>query len=129
MFSILLIACSHRLRQIYVAPPSIYLDMVASSIKPEFQTASQNVYKEEKGAFTGEVSVPMLQDMGVQWTLIGHSERRDYFGETDDLLGAKIAKCQELGMSVAACIGEQKDDRESGKTMDVLIPQLQVGRL
>ena len=74
-----------------MAPPAIYLDMVASNLKPEFQVSSQNVYKEEKGAFTGESSVPMLLDMGVKWTLIGHSERRDIFGETDDLLGAKVS--------------------------------------
>jgi len=110
--------------EVYCAPPTLYVDMVQSSIKKEFQVSAQNVYKEEKGAFTGETSTAMLNDMGVKWTLIGHSERRDYFGETDELLGQKIAKCQEKGISVAACIGEQKADRESGKTMDVLIPQL-----
>lgn len=109
---------------VYVAPPAIYLDLVASTVSPAFATTSQNVYFQEKGAFTGENSCEMLQDIGVNWTLIGHSERRDYFGETDELLGAKIAKCQSVGMNVAACIGEQKEDREAGTTMDVLIPQL-----
>ena len=82
------------------------------------------MYTQPKGAFTGENSVDMLQDMGISWTLIGHSERRDIFGETDELLGAKIAYCQEKGMTVAACCGEQQEAREAGTTMDVLIPQI-----
>jgi triosephosphate isomerase len=66
----------------------------------------------------------MLVDLGIQYVIIGHSERRDIFGETDALLGAKIAKAQALGLKVAACCGEQKAEREAGTTMDVLIPQL-----
>jgi len=67
----------------------------------------------------------MLLDTSIKWSLIGHSERRDVFGESDELLGAKIAHAQSIGLNVVPCIGEHKEEREAGKTMDVLIPQLQ----
>jgi len=111
--------------QTYVCPPAIYLQTVKDTIAPHFDVSAQNCWKMSKGAYTGEVSPEMLVDMGVNWTLIGHSERRDIFGETDELLGAKIAHCMTNGMNVVACIGEHKEDRESGSTMDVCIPQLQ----
>jgi len=111
--------------QTYLCPPSIYLQTVKSTAAAHFDVAAQNCWKVEKGAYTGEVSPAMLQDMGINWTLIGHSERRDIFGETDALLGEKIAHCMEKGMNVVACIGEHKEDREAGKTMEVLIPQLE----
>lgn len=109
---------------VYLGVPFIYLDMVASTINKGFDTAAQNCYKETKGAYTGETSPDMLLDMGVKTVIIGHSERRDVFGETDELLGAKIAKLQSLNMMTIACCGEHKEDREAGTTMDVLIPQL-----
>jgi len=110
--------------EVYIAPPSMYLQKVQAVAASHLQVSSQNIYKEAKGAFTGEVSADMLLDSGIKWTLIGHSERRDVFGETDALLGAKIAKSQEVGLNIAACIGEHKEDREAGTTMDILIPQL-----
>jgi triosephosphate isomerase len=111
--------------EVYIAPPAIYLDKVQSAVSPNFQVSAQNVWKETSGAYTGEISAEMLMDMGVGYTLIGHSERRDIFGETDELLGAKIAHAQGVGLKVVACIGEHKEDREAGTTMDVLVPQLQ----
>merc|ERR1712167_223587 len=108
----------------YLCPPSIYLNAVRETAAPHFHVAAQNCWKLTKGAYTGEVSPEMLMDMGINWTLIGHSERRDIFGETDELLGAKIAYAQELGLTVAACCGEHQDAREAGTTMDVLIPQI-----
>lgn len=111
--------------EVYIAPPAIYLDKVNSAVSPTFMVSSQNIYKTTDGAFTGETSAEMLMDMGVSYTLIGHSERRDIFGETDELLGAKIAHAMDVGMTVIACIGEHQADREAGTTMDVLVPQLQ----
>jgi triosephosphate isomerase len=110
--------------EVYICPPSIYLPEVKATAASHFNVAAQNTWKLTKGAYTGEVSPEMLMDAGVSWTLIGHSERRDIFGETDEMLGAKIAHAQEVGMTVVACIGEQKEHREAGITMDVLIPQL-----
>jgi len=111
--------------EVYVAPPAIYIDKVNSAVSSTFNVSAQNVWKEASGAYTGETSAEMLVDMGVTYTLIGHSERRDIFGETDELLGAKIAHAQSAGMTVIACIGEHQEDREAGTTMDVLVPQLE----
>ena len=102
----------------------MYLQAVQASAAPHFNVAAQNCWKETKGAYTGEVSPEMLVDLGIHWTLVGHSERRDIFGETDKLLGEKIAHAQEAGMTVVACCGEHKEDREAGTTMDVVKPQI-----
>jgi triosephosphate isomerase len=111
--------------EVFCAAPAIYLDYLTKNLDARYNPCSQNVWKEVKGAYTGEISADMLVDLGVNWTLVGHSERRDIFGETDDLLQAKITRAQEVGMTVVACCGEHKEDREAGKTMDVLVPQLQ----
>ena len=108
--------------EVYVAPPAIYLERVQASVSSDFNVSSQNVWKETSGAYTGETSAEMLMDMGVSYTLIGHSERRDIFGETDDMLGAKIAHAQSVGMTVVACIGEHQEDREAGTTMGAPSP-------
>ncbi|GAB5366400.1 hypothetical protein AAMO2058_001140500 [Amorphochlora amoebiformis] len=110
--------------EVFVCPPTLYLERVQTTVVSYINVCSQNIYCKTKGAFTGETSAEMLMDMGIGYTLIGHSERRDIFGETDYLLGEKIAHAQSVGMNVVACIGEHKEDRVSGKTMDVLIPQL-----
>jgi triosephosphate isomerase len=110
--------------EVYIAPPALYLDAVGSTASSTFNVTAQNVYKEPKGAFTGENSAAMIKDAGITWTLIGHSERRDIFGETDELLGQKIAFAQSEGLTVVACCGEQKEAREAGNYMDVLIPQV-----
>lgn len=110
--------------QTYISPPALYLSEVQATAASHFNVSAQNCWKLTKGAYTGEMSPEMLVDMGVKWTLIGHSERRDIFGETEELLGAKIAHCMENGMTVVACIGEHKEQREAGTTMDVLKPQV-----
>ena len=111
--------------EVFCASPALYLDYLTKNLDARFSPCAQNLYKETRGAYTGEVSAEMLVDLGVNWTLVGHSERRDIFGETDALLKEKIAHAQEVGMTVVACCGEHKEDREAGTTMDVLIPQLQ----
>eukprot|EP00472_Partenskyella_glossopodia_P004384 CAMPEP_0197516150 /NCGR_PEP_ID=MMETSP1318-20131121/1011_1 /TAXON_ID=552666 /ORGANISM="Partenskyella glossopodia, Strain RCC365" /LENGTH=255 /DNA_ID=CAMNT_0043064673 /DNA_START=111 /DNA_END=878 /DNA_ORIENTATION=- len=110
--------------EVFICPPTLYLESVQNAATTHLKLCSQNIYSKPKGAFTGETSANMLMDMGIQWTLIGHSERRDIFGETDQLLGAKIAYAQEVGMNTVCCIGEHKEEREAGKTMDVCVPQL-----
>lgn len=110
---------------VMICPPSVYLNLVQDSAAPHLNVSTQNCYKEDKGAFTGEVSPQQLHDMGVTHTLLGHSERRDIFGETDTLIGEKVSHCLSHDMTVVACIGEHLVDREAGRTMDVLKPQLQ----
>lgn len=109
-----------------VAPPAIWLERVLRAAEGSpLQVWGQNAAEESKGAFTGETSFPMLIDAGARGALLGHSERRHVFGETD----ASIATRAELGVvlqsQVMLCVGEQLQDRKDGRTMDVVGAQLQ----
>uniref|UniRef100_A0A674MNX9 Triosephosphate isomerase n=1 Tax=Takifugu rubripes TaxID=31033 RepID=A0A674MNX9_TAKRU len=106
--------------------PSIYLDFVRSKLDAKFGVAAQNCYKTAKGAFTGEISPAMIKDCGVNWVILGHSERRHVFGESDELIGQKTAHALENGLGVIACIGEKLDEREGGITEKVVFAQTKV---
>ncbi|MBC8312297.1 MAG: triose-phosphate isomerase [Candidatus Marinimicrobia bacterium] len=90
------------------------------------ELGSQNVYYETNGAFTGEISCSMLKEIGCKWVIVGHSERRSIFGETDEMICQKLDKLISENMSPIVCIGETKDERENGKTEEVLSRQLSV---
>jgi len=90
----------------------------------EIAVAAQNVHWEPDGAYTGEISAPMLVDLGVYGAIVGHSERRQYFGETDEAVGRRAAAALDAGLSVIACVGELEEERERGETEDVLRRQL-----
>jgi triosephosphate isomerase len=109
-----------------VAPTYLSLATV-KTINPELIVCAQNVYFENQGAFTGEISVPMLKEIGVNWTLIGHSERRSYFGETNLMCNKKMIKAITDGMTVVYCIGESSDDYDHGRTKAVIRDQLLIG--
>jgi len=86
--------------------------------------AAQNVHWEKKGAFTGEISGPMLQDFGINWALVGHSERRQYFAETNETARKRTESLLAQGFTVILCIGETRAEREQGKTEEVLTQQI-----
>jgi len=110
---------------VLVCPPSLWLSQVeAAASQIGISTCSQNVSRTGNGAFTGEVSCEALADMGIEWTLVGHSERRGKFGETDEQVADKVARCQEVGTNVILCIGETLEEREAGKTEEVNKRQL-----
>ena len=88
---------------------------------------AENMYFEEKGAFTGEISPAMLDDAGVKYVIIGHSERRDYFGETNEDVNKKVLKAFEHGITPIMCCGESLEQREQGITMDWIRQQVKVG--
>lgn len=88
---------------------------------------AQNVHWEKKGAFTGEISAPMLAELGVNWALTGHSERRQYFGETDETVRKRTESLLAQGLRVILCIGETRSERESGQTEAVLARQIAGG--
>eukprot|EP00656_Telonema_subtile_P050304 TRINITY_DN647_c0_g1_i2.p1 TRINITY_DN647_c0_g1~~TRINITY_DN647_c0_g1_i2.p1 ORF type:complete len:249 (-),score=70.19 TRINITY_DN647_c0_g1_i2:388-1134(-) len=112
--------------EVVVAPSSLHLLHVKSLItNPAVAISSQNIFSEAKGAYTGETSPDMLVDAGIPWTLLGHSERRHVFGETDEMLTKKATAGEERKLGLILCIGEQKDDRESGNTMAVCATQLE----
>ena len=92
----------------------------------EIGVFAQNCHWEAEGAFTGEVSAPMLRELGVYGTLVGHSERRQYFGETDETVGKRVRAALDAGLHVIACVGETEAEREAGETEAVLRRQLAV---
>lgn len=107
-----------------VAPSYPYLVHTKLTLKqPKFIIAAQNCIAKD-GAFTGEVSINMLKDLGITWTILGHSERRQYYGETNEIVAAKTEACLQAGMCVIACIGETLEQREAGKTAEVVLEQL-----
>lgn len=99
--------------------PAIDIVPVVEAVKgTNVEVGAENMYFEEKGAYTGEISAEMLKDAGVKYIIIGHSERRDYFKEDDALLNKKVKKALEAGLTPILCCGETLEQREMGVTMD-----------
>ena len=108
--------------------PAIDIVPVVEAVKgTNVEVGAENMYFEEKGAYTGEISADMLLDAGVKYVIIGHSERRDYFKECDCLLNKKVKKALEKGLIPILCCGETLEQREQGVTMDFIRQQVKVG--
>jgi len=112
--------------EIVIAPPFILMADAVQSKTPDLKLASQNVSNFDNGAFTGETSADMLVDLGCQYSIVGHSERRASFGDTDEVVASKVAKSLDKGISPILCVGETLEERETGQTLDVIRGQLQV---
>jgi triosephosphate isomerase (TIM) len=110
--------------ELLVCPPSAYLSLVRDTIgDAAVGLGAQNVYHEANGAFTGEISTAMLTDLGVQYVILGHSERRHILGETDELINKKTHASLKAGLRPIVCVGELLAERESGKTNEVIRTQ------
>jgi triosephosphate isomerase len=113
---------------IVIAPPFTSLAVAAGKLKnTNVILAAQDVFYEEKGAYTGEISPPMLVDIGCQYVIVGHSERRQFFNESDDIVNRKIKAAKKTGLGIIFCIGETLEEREAGKTFDVLQREIEKG--
>jgi triosephosphate isomerase (TIM) len=110
-----------------VCPPYLSLSAAVQALAgTEIAVAAQNVHWAPEGPFTGEISAPMLFELGVYGAIVGHSERRQLFGETDEGVGRRAAAGLEAGLWIIACVGETDAEREAGETEDVLRRQVSV---
>jgi len=112
--------------QVIIAPPAIYLSSVKAQLMGStIALAGQNVAAEgQSGAYTGEISAQMLADLGVGYAIVGHSERRQYYGETDNSVAKKCLRLREQGLKPIICVGESLAERESGQAEAVVSRQL-----
>ena len=110
--------------ELVVAPPFTHLASVAEALKgSKVKLSAQNCADHEKGAYTGEVAVNMLTSIGCEYTILGHSERRQYYGETDEKLVVKTKLALEAGLKVILCVGENLEERDANKHFDVVKEQ------
>lgn len=106
---------------IIIAPPFTTLSSVIQTVKKtKIMVGAQNMYYEEKGAFTGEISPVFLKDLGCKYVILGHSERRDIFDENDDFINKKLKKALNCDLIPIVCIGEHLEEREKGKTKEII---------
>ncbi len=114
--------------EVAVAPPFTALYAISQELKgSSIRLAAQNLFYEEKGAFTGEISTLMLKEIGCQYAIIGHSERRQFFGETDETVNRRIKAALGQGLKPIFCVGETLKEREEGKTFPVIERQVEGG--
>jgi triosephosphate isomerase len=113
--------------EVGIAPPFTLLNLVSGLVRSKgIMVLGQNGHAEPKGAFTGEISMPQLRDAGCSGVLLGHSERRQFFGETDAALAKKVRAAWQWDLLPLLCIGESLDQRDAGQTLDVLRQQLSI---
>jgi triosephosphate isomerase len=112
--------------EVLVFPPSVYLDRVYADLEGSLiKLGGQNIDWREEGAVTGETSASMLKDIGCTYCLVGHSERRALFAETDEQVANKFKACIASGLSPVLCVGESLEQRKTGQTMEVVARQIQ----
>jgi triosephosphate isomerase len=117
-----------RETQLIVCPPLPYLEMTTDYANDSyFLVGAQNVSDQERGAYTGEVSAEMLESMEIDYCIVGHSERRQYYGETDAIVAAKVDRLLAHGLKPIVCVGEVLEEREAGRQLEVVKRQVEQG--
>src|ERR671922_1082607 len=115
-----------RDREVVICPPFLALKAVVElCLQSRIRVAAQNMHEEPAGAFTGEVSAPMLREVGVDAVILGHSERRQYFNETDEALARKVPAALGAGLEPILCVGENEGQRDADETEAVLARQIE----
>ncbi|WP_375505070.1 triose-phosphate isomerase [uncultured Nostoc sp.] len=115
-------------REVILCPPFTDLSILSKSLHGSLiQLGAQNVHWEEYGAYTGEISGPMLTELGVRFVIVGHSERRQYFCETDATVNLRLRTAQRFGLTPILCVGETKQQRDAGETESLISLQLDKG--
>nr|AZL94309.1 triosephosphate isomerase [Nephromyces sp. MMRI] len=109
---------------VVIFPTFIHIDNAVNTLSANYVVGAQNCSITNDGAFTGEVSAAMLKDIGATWVLCGHSERRQLYGETNEIVADKMAKVLSTGLKAVVCIGETLEERQAGKTLEVCKTQL-----
>jgi len=110
--------------EVVISPPALYLLLASSLVRKDIKVAAQNIYDKGNGAYTGEISAQQLHDASIEWVILGHSERRSIFGESDDFVASKTKAALDAGLSVILCCGESLEEREKGITTEVVTRQL-----
>ncbi|CAK9210695.1 unnamed protein product [Sphagnum troendelagicum] len=118
------VPCPNHIETI-ISPPFIFIPMVKSCLRTDFQIAAQNCWTKKGGAFTGEISAEMLKNLGVPWVILGHSERRTLMHETDQVVAEKVEYALSQGLKVCLCVGESLKERECNETAQVVSRQVQ----
>ncbi len=121
------LVCSDEVDVVFCVPAVDLIPVVEAAKGTNIQVGAENMYFEEKGAYTGEISPAMLVDAGAKYVVLGHSERREYFGETSEDVNKKMLKAFEHGLTPIMCCGESLTQREQGITMDWIRQQVKVG--
>lgn len=112
-------------REIVLCAPATTLGVLSKNLHgSRIRVGAQNVHWEESGAYTGEISALMLTDLGVRYVIVGHSERRQFFGETDETVNLRLKAAQRHGLTPILCVGETKEQRDLGKTEAIILSQL-----
>ncbi len=123
------LVASEEVDVVFCVPAIDIIPVVEACKGTNIAVGAENMYFEEKGAYTGEIAPAMLTDAGVKYVVIGHSERREYFAETDETVNKKVLKALEHGITPIMCCGETLTQREQGVTMDFIRQQVKIGLL
>lgn len=119
-------AVADSLVDVVVCPPALYIEQVQAVLEGgAVRLGAQNCSEHEQGAYTGEISPQMLADFGVEYVIVGHSERRALYGETSEQVAKKVEQAQRAGLLPVLCVGETQAERESGATFEVIQSQLE----
>jgi len=110
--------------QSIICPPFTYLSLVSKLLTSKTDNCAQNIFFKKSGSYTGEISPTMVKDCGCKWVMVGHSERRDIFNETNEMMNKKLLLLLKENLNIIFCVGESKNERMEGKTEEVINEQL-----